>query len=108
VRDRQDRLAEIEEVLPVRLEGEEDGVVAAGHQVIGAERLPGTQERGLRAVTDDVVVEAPRGHARTLRQIRVLLRRLIVEALEEYRDDAAQVRDHVLDAREALGYALGD
>src|SRR5207245_4274569 len=82
VLDRQDRLAEIEEVLPVRLEGEEDGVVAAGHQAIGAERLPGTQERGLRAVTDDVVVEAPPGHARTLRQLRERVRRLLAEALE--------------------------
>ncbi|MGH7306577.1 MAG: hypothetical protein ACRELZ_25125, partial [Candidatus Rokuibacteriota bacterium] len=49
------------------------------------------------------VVEAASGHARALRQIRMLARSLVVEALEQHRDDAAQVRDDVLDVREAPG-----
>src|SRR5215472_6608890 len=105
---RQDRLAQIEEVLAIALEREQDGIVAAGHQVISAERLPGAGERGLRAVADDVVEEAACRHARALRQVRMLLRRLVVEALQQHRDDPAEVRDHVLDVREALRDAPGD
>ena len=76
--------------------------------MLGAERLPGAEERGLRAVADDVVVEAARGDARALRQIRMLARCLVVEALEQHRDDAAQVGNDVLDVREALRQAAGD
>src|SRR5262245_6526034 len=78
----QDRVAQIKEVLPVRLEREQDGIVAARHQVVGTEGLPGAEQRSLRAVTDDVVVEATRRRARALRQVRMLQRRLVVEALE--------------------------
>src|SRR5207249_5637992 len=76
VAGRQACLAEVVEVLPVRLEGEQHRIVAPGHEVVGAERLPGAEDAGVRAVTDDVVVEAARGDARALWKIRMLARRL--------------------------------
>ena len=47
VRGRQARLAEIEEILPVRLEREKDGIVAPRHEMVGAERLPRAEQRRL-------------------------------------------------------------
>src|SRR4029453_15857582 len=102
VRGRQHRLAQIEEVLPIRLERQQDRIVAPGHEVVGAERLPGAKQRGLRAVAEYVVEERGSGLARGLRQIRMVSLRLVVEALEQYGDDAAQMRDDLLDVREAL------
>ena len=40
-------LADVVERLPVRLEGEQDRIVAPRHEVVGAERLPRTQQRRL-------------------------------------------------------------
>ena len=45
VRDRQAGLADVVERLPVRLEGKQDRIVAPRHQVVGAECLPGAQQR---------------------------------------------------------------
>src|SRR5205823_14954315 len=73
-----------------------------------SERLPGAEERGLRAVADDVVVEAARGDARALGQVRMLAGRLVVEALEQHRDDAAEMRNDVFDGGKPLRDAPGD
>src|SRR6266545_1576783 len=47
VRGRQARLVEIEEILPIRLEREEDRIVAPRHEMVGAERLPRAEQRRL-------------------------------------------------------------
>src|SRR4029453_13298676 len=46
---------------------QQDRVVAPRHEVVGAERLPGAEQRGLRAVADDVVEEAAGGPPRGAR-----------------------------------------
>ena len=47
VRGRQARLLEVEEILSVRFEREQDGIVAPRHEMVGAERLPGAEQRRL-------------------------------------------------------------
>src|SRR5262245_2001105 len=105
---RQAALADIVERLPVRLEGKQDRVVAPGHEVVGAERLPGAQQRRLGAVAYGVVIEAPSGHARALRQVRMLAWDLIVEPLEQHRDDATDMGNDIFDVRVAFWHAPGD
>ena len=47
VRGRQDRLVQVVEILPVRLEREQDGIVAPGDEMIGAEGLSRAEQRRL-------------------------------------------------------------
>src|SRR5215471_8471018 len=101
-------LADVVERLPVRLEGEQDRVVAPRHEMIGPEGLPGAEEGGLGAVAHGVVEETTRGHARALGQIWILAWGLVVQPLEQHRDDAAEMGDDVLDVRVALGHAASD
>ena len=62
----------------------------------------------LRAVAYGVVIETAGGHARALRKVRMLTRGLIVEALEQHRDNAAKMGHDILDAWIARRHVPGN
>src|SRR5712691_8503128 len=105
---RQANFADPGEGALVRLVGQQHREVTAGQDVLGAERLPGARQRRVRAVANGVVVEAPRGDAGRLRQVPLAHRELIVETLQEHRDEAAEVRNNVGDMGELRRDLLGN
>src|SRR5207245_10249077 len=68
-------------------------IVAAGHQMVGAERLQCAGEGGFRAVAYGVVPELLGGDAWRLGKVRVAAwaLALLVETVEQHRNRAAKV-----------------
>src|SRR5437899_7815104 len=81
-------------------------VVAACHQMVGAERLQRASEGGFRAVAYGVVPELLGGDAWRLGKVRMaaLALALLVETVEQHRNWAAKVWHDELD----VGIAVGD
>ena len=77
--------------------GQQNRVIAAGYQMIGSERLPRTPQRCLGAVSDGVIIHPPRGGTRRFGQTRMGRRKLMIQSLQQHRDQPTQVRDHNFD-----------
>ena len=78
--------------------------------MVGAEGFEGADKRRLGAVAHGIVIEFLGGDARRLGEIGVaaLILALFVEAVEQHRDGAAQMRHDEFDVRVAVRDLLGD
>src|SRR4029077_2546798 len=96
--------------LPIDLPVLQHRIVATGHDVIGAERFEGAQERWLRAVAHGVVIEPPGGDARRLGEVRMAswALTLFVETVHQHRDRAAEMGHDEFYSRIAVRDLLSD